>query len=104
MKKWDDFINEMEPERRKEAQIIQAKARMVSELIHIRETLGWTQQQLADAAGMKQPAIARFEGGTTAPSIETIIRIALALNVQIRFVGSTAGLEEAASFEEEVFV
>jgi ribosome-binding protein aMBF1 (putative translation factor) len=45
---------------------------MISELIAAREALGWTQKDLADRIGMKQPAIARFKGVTTAPSIETI--------------------------------
>ncbi|WP_090579594.1 helix-turn-helix transcriptional regulator [Paenibacillus sp. OV219] len=54
---------------------------------------------------MKQSAIARFEGGTTAPSIETILKIAIALGVQMHFTNTLIGNEEAAAamIEEEVF-
>lgn len=106
MKKWDDIISDMDHLRRIELELIRAKARMVSELIQNREARGWTQKQLGDAAGMKQSAIARFEGGTTAPSIETILKIAIALGLQVHFTGAQMGLEEAAatSIEEEVYV
>lgn len=40
---------------------------------------GLTQQQLADAAGMKQPRIATIERDETNPTLETISRIAYAL-------------------------
>lgn len=40
-----------------------------------------TQQQLADAAGMSQVAIARLEKGRRSPSWETVQRLAAALGV-----------------------
>ncbi|MGW6914116.1 helix-turn-helix domain-containing protein [Kitasatospora sp. NPDC054939] len=39
-----------------------------------REELGMTQSQLAAAAGMRQPAIARFEAGGTMPPITVLER------------------------------
>lgn len=47
----------------------------------LRLTQGLTQQQLADAAGMKQPRIATIERDETNPTLETISRIAYALGV-----------------------
>ena len=47
----------------------------------LRLTKGLTQQQLADAAGMKQPRIATIERDETNPTLETISRIAYALGV-----------------------
>lgn len=47
----------------------------------LRLTQGLTQQQLADAAGMKQPRIAQIERDETNPTLETISRIAYALGV-----------------------
>ena len=47
----------------------------------LRVTQGLTQQQLADAAAMKQPRIATIERDETNPTLETIARIAHALGV-----------------------
>jgi transcriptional regulator with XRE-family HTH domain len=47
----------------------------------LRLTKGLTQQQLADAVGMKQPRIATLERDGTNPTLETISRIAYALGV-----------------------
>ncbi|MQA85873.1 MAG: helix-turn-helix domain-containing protein [Streptosporangiales bacterium] len=48
-----------------------------------REELGMTQAQLAKAAGLKQPAVARFEAGGTTPTIPTLERIAAALALRL---------------------
>jgi transcriptional regulator with XRE-family HTH domain len=47
----------------------------------LRETSRMTQQQLADAAKMKQPRIAEIERGDGNPTLLTISRIAFALGV-----------------------
>lgn len=47
----------------------------------LRETNGLTQQQLAEAAKMKQPRIAEIERGDANPTLLTISRIAIALGV-----------------------
>jgi HTH-type transcriptional regulator/antitoxin HipB len=46
----------------------------------VRETRGMTQTQLAAAAGMRQPAIARFEKAGRTPTVTTLWRLATALN------------------------
>lgn len=42
---------------------------------------GWTQRQLAEAAGLSEIAIKRLEGGKNLPSGESLNRLAQALNV-----------------------
>jgi len=48
-----------------------------------REQLGWTQGQLATAAGMTQSAVARFEAGGTVPTIPVLGRLAQALGAKL---------------------
>ncbi|MBX6169556.1 MAG: helix-turn-helix transcriptional regulator [Thermobispora bispora] len=52
----------------------------------MRETRGWSQSDLARAAGMTQSAVARFEAGGTVPTLPVIERLASALdaNVEVR--------------------
>jgi ribosome-binding protein aMBF1 (putative translation factor) len=49
----------------------------------LRERNGWSQTQLARAAGMTQSAIARFEAGGTVPTLAVLERIARALNMKL---------------------
>lgn len=49
----------------------------------LREQRAWTQAQLAEAAGMTQPAVARFEAGGTIPTIPLLERLAHALGVEL---------------------
>jgi HTH-type transcriptional regulator / antitoxin HipB len=48
-----------------------------------REELGLTQAQLAELAGLKQPAVARFEAGGTMPTLPLLERLAAALGLQL---------------------
>jgi ribosome-binding protein aMBF1 (putative translation factor) len=49
----------------------------------LRERHGWSQTQLATAAGMTQSAIARFEAGGTVPTLPVLERLAHALDVDL---------------------
>ncbi len=49
----------------------------------LRERNGWTQERLAQAAGMTQSAVARFESGGTVPTLPVLERIARALGVEL---------------------
>ncbi|XVU27499.1 helix-turn-helix domain-containing protein [Actinoplanes sp. CA-054009] len=49
----------------------------------LRERRGWSQAQLAEAAGMTQSAVARFEGGGTVPTLPVLERLAAALEVRL---------------------
>jgi ribosome-binding protein aMBF1 (putative translation factor) len=50
---------------------------------HRREELGITQAQLAERAGLQQPAVARFETGGTMPTIPMLKRLADALGLRL---------------------
>ena len=49
----------------------------------LREQRGWSQAQLATAAGMTQSAVARFEAGGTIPSLRVLDRLAQALDAEL---------------------
>jgi len=49
----------------------------------LREQRGWSQSQLAAAAAMTQPAVARFEAGGTVPSLPVLERLASALDAEL---------------------
>ncbi|MET9676047.1 helix-turn-helix transcriptional regulator [Streptomyces sp. NPDC006482] len=48
-----------------------------------REELGMSQTQLARVAGLRQPAVARFEAGGTMPTLPLLERLAVALGMRL---------------------
>lgn len=62
------------------------------EVRHLRERNGWSQSQLAHAAGMTQSAVARFEAGATVPTLPILERLARALDrkMDVRFTPNAA--------------
>lgn len=49
----------------------------------LREEQSWSQTRLAEAAGMTQSAVARFEAGGTVPTLPVLERLAKALGVEL---------------------
>lgn len=49
----------------------------------LRLARGWSQAELASAAGMTQSAVARFEAGGTVPTLPVLGRIARALDADL---------------------
>ncbi len=49
----------------------------------LRTARGWSQAELASAAGMTQSAVARFEAGGTVPTLPVLGRIARALDADL---------------------
>lgn len=45
-------------------------------LIHLRETKGWTQRELAEKVGVHRVHISRIENGRLLPSIELLFMLA----------------------------
>lgn len=60
---------------------------VVRQLIELREKHGWSQRELAERAGMKQPQLARLETGQVEPKLDTLQRLAKAMGsrLTIRF-------------------
>lgn len=56
---------------------------VVKTIISQRIKYGWSQSQLAEAIGSRQPVISRLERGEGNPSLQTLQRIAKALGLSL---------------------
>jgi transcriptional regulator with XRE-family HTH domain len=63
-------------------------------LRHLRQRRGLTQRALADACGLSANAVGLIERGESSPSVSTLHRLALALEVSIADLFSNAGDEQ----------
>ncbi len=52
-------------------------------VLEARLSKGWTQRQLAEAVGTKQPSIARVENGEVEPSISFLNKVAKAVGKKL---------------------
>lgn len=68
---------------KKEIEIADKIANIISKLVIARNDMNLTQEELAKKCGLKQSAIARMENLKVFPRIDTIIRVAKYLNVDI---------------------
>ena len=59
---------------------------LIGKLIEARENKGFTQAQLAEAAGIKQSAVARMESLKATPQIDTLIRVLMPLGYNLAIV------------------
>lgn len=57
--------------------------RVAAQVIARRTELSLSQRELAELCGTTQSAIARFESGTRPPKLDTLIRIAEALDCEL---------------------
>lgn len=48
---------------------------IVGELIRARQEMGVSQKKLEEMSGVKQPIIARMERGSSAPQLETVLKV-----------------------------
>jgi transcriptional regulator with XRE-family HTH domain len=80
---WDEYMARrlQEPEYAAAHAIGKPFSNLALNVWSLRETKGLTQQQLAEAAQMKQPRIADIERDASNPTLQTISRIAFALGV-----------------------
>ena len=72
----------------------------------LRESRGWTQPQLAEAAGMSQPRISEIErAGERKLNLETLLRLASAFDValQVQFVPFSELVDHADAFDYDAF-
>jgi ribosome-binding protein aMBF1 (putative translation factor) len=58
----------------------------------LRQSLGWSQAELARAARMTQSAVARFEAGGTVPTIPVLERLARALGADLKITVSRSAV------------
>ncbi|MBK9253493.1 MAG: helix-turn-helix transcriptional regulator [Proteobacteria bacterium] len=86
----DDLVEQHERDPERKAAIEEGRRTVAREyyankkgLAVLRLRKGWSQRTLAEAAGMKQPHIARLESGQNDPSLDTMRRLAHALGISI---------------------
>ena len=73
----DDF--EVLVERQKE----RVKNQILTSYIKLRKEKGITQQENADRTGIKRTNVARIESGRNAPTIEVLVKLAAALDMEL---------------------
>lgn len=59
---------------------------IIDEPISLRKAKGLTQKELAKAANLAQPAIARPESKSAMPQLDTLLKVAAALNYELELV------------------
>lgn len=59
---------------------------IINDLILLRKDKGLSQKDLAKAANLAQPAIARMESKRTIPQLDTLIKISEALGYTVKLV------------------
>lgn len=82
---WAELRDEIvaHPEAREAYEAARIRFELGREVRLRREALGMTQAQLAQAAGLQQPAVARFEAGGTMPTLPLLERLAAALGTRL---------------------
>lgn len=71
------------PEFKREYDALGPEFRLISSIIRTRIERGWSQRELAEAIGSKQPVVSRLEGGSYNPSLKFLNRVAKALDVEL---------------------
>lgn len=62
------------------------RQRIGARIAELRKAKGMSQLQLAEAAGLKQPNIARIEAGKYSTTLDVLTKIADALGVKVDFI------------------
>ena len=85
--KFSDVLKEelKSPSFRQEYRKQLLEAEVAEQLHDMREKKHMSQRQLASKAGMKQPALARIEGGKVNVTLDTLQRLAGAMNCAVHF-------------------
>ena len=65
---------------------IEFEVDLIGKLIEAREAKGLTQKQLADAAGLKQSAVARLETLKATPQIDTLFKVLTPMGYKLAIV------------------
>jgi ribosome-binding protein aMBF1 (putative translation factor) len=81
---YNDDANVSPAERAK----IEFEVELIGKLIAAREANGMTQEQLAEAAGVKQSAVARLESLRATPQIDTLFKMLTPMGYKLTIVPS----------------
>lgn len=66
-----------------EYEALEPEYEVVKTIIRERIKRGWSQTELAEAVGSRQPVISRLERGDSNPSLQTLSKIAKALDLSL---------------------
>jgi transcriptional regulator with XRE-family HTH domain len=92
------------PEVMTEYEVLRGEFQMARLLILMRKASGFTQQELADRSGIKQPQLARLEAGRQLPRLDTLATLAAqaGYDLQIEFVPKNTSLSALPRLETVV--
>jgi predicted transcriptional regulator len=90
MKTWKEFEKELlqDPEVKAEFEKLEPEYQMARQLIKARLAKNMTQAELAEKIGVKQAYIARLESGSANPTVESLAKVAGALDKKLKLVGA----------------
>ena len=85
-KNFRDFYNDDANVAPAERAQIEFEVELIGKLIEAREAKGLTQAQLAEAAGIKQSAVARLEKMKATPQIDTLFKVLTPMGYKLTIV------------------
>ena len=83
---YSDYINDEERVSPAERERINFEISLIGKMIEAREEKGFSQRELAEISGVKQPAIARLESLKATPQIDTLFKVLYPLGYTIEIV------------------
>jgi len=83
---FSDFYNDDSNVSPAERAKIEFEVELIGKLIEAREARGLTQRQLAEAAGVKQSAVARLETLKATPQIDTLFKVLTPMGYKLTIV------------------
>ena len=83
---FSDFYNDDKNISPAERAKIEFEVELIGKLIELRESRGLTQAQLAEAAGVKQSAVARLEKLKVTPQIDTLFKVLTPMGYKLTIV------------------
>ena len=86
---YSDYINDETRVSPAERERIQFEISLIGKMIEAREEKGFSQRELAELSGVKQPAIARLESMKATPQIDTLFKLLHPLGYTIEIVPLT---------------
>ena len=81
-----DYMNDEKRVSPADRERINFEVAIIGKMIEAREERGFSQRELAEMSGVKQPAIARLESMKTTPQIDTLFKVLYPLGYTIEIV------------------
>ena len=86
MSEWSKYLEEelKDPELRAEWDALEPEFAIIQAIIDARKKAGITQKELSERSGITQGDISKLENGNSNPSLRTLKRLALAMNMRLK--------------------